>query len=126
MRTDRKTVLVVDDEAAVRLNLCAYLEDEGFAVLAAGDGEEALAILAKRQADVGVIDMRLPGIDGNGVIRAARRFCPDMKFLIHTGSASYQVPSNLRGVVSNEDQIFRKPIMDMSALVQGIHRLMSS
>ena len=53
-------VLVVDDEEMVRENLEAYLEDEGFNVVTASSGEDALNLLAEVSPHVGIIDMRLP------------------------------------------------------------------
>ncbi len=46
------TVLVVDDEVQLQENLVAYLEDEGFTVVTAGDGEEALDILKSRKIEI--------------------------------------------------------------------------
>ena len=82
-------VLIVDDEETLRTCLVAFLEDEGLDVTCATDGEEALKVHAHSQVDVGVIDPRLPGIDGNGVILEAHKICPDMKFLVYTGSVTY-------------------------------------
>ena len=58
-------ILLVDDEEIVRITLEGYLEDEGDTVISAISGEEALEMLADESIDIGIIDMRLPGIDGN-------------------------------------------------------------
>jgi CheY-like chemotaxis protein len=65
-------VLVVDDEAEVREELCSSLTHHGLAVLAAGDGATALRILAGRP-DVGALltDLRMPGMDGLELAQAA-------------------------------------------------------
>ena len=58
------TVLVVDDEPIVREVVVRYLEREGYATLEAGDGPTARAMLEEQTADLVVLDVMLPGIDG--------------------------------------------------------------
>ena len=118
-------ILVVDDEEMVRLNLVAFLEDEGFEVTAAVDGEEALKMLEAGSADVGIVDMRLPGIDGNRVILRAHKIRPNMKFLVHTGSTSYTVPSDIRNLGICEEHVFLKPIEDMKVMTRAIYQLLA-
>ncbi|HYU14452.1 MAG TPA: response regulator transcription factor, partial [Candidatus Acidoferrum sp.] len=68
-----KTILVVDDERHIVDLLRLYLEKEGYAVVAAGDGEEALALHARHDPDLVVLDLMLPRIDGFDVCRELRR-----------------------------------------------------
>lgn len=66
-------VLIVDDNDALRENLTECLEDEGYAVLGARDGLEALAALqAGPLPDVVLLDLVMPGIDGREVVRRVR------------------------------------------------------
>ena len=116
-------ILVVDDENVVCSNVIAFLEDEGFTVFSATSGEEALNLLHTRDVDVGIIDMRLPGIDGNTFIMRAHEMKPIMKFLIHTGSTNYSLPTSLVDLGISPNQVFRKPLLDMGMLVSAIHRL---
>jgi DNA-binding response OmpR family regulator len=68
-----KTILVVDDERNIVDLVRLYLEKEGFAVVAAGDGEEALALHRRHDPDLVVLDLMLPKIDGLEVCREIRR-----------------------------------------------------
>jgi two-component system alkaline phosphatase synthesis response regulator PhoP len=68
-----KTILVVDDERNIVELLRLYLEKEGWAVLAASDGEEALALHARHDPDLVILDLMLPKIDGFEVCRELRR-----------------------------------------------------
>jgi DNA-binding response OmpR family regulator len=68
-----KTILVVDDERHIVDLVRLYLEKEGFAVLAAGDGDEALALHARHDPDLVILDLMLPGKDGFEVCRELRR-----------------------------------------------------
>jgi two-component system alkaline phosphatase synthesis response regulator PhoP len=67
-----KTVLIVDDEKDIRDLLAYNLSKEGFAVLTAGDGNEALDTLGKHKADLVVLDIMMPGLDGYEVCKRIR------------------------------------------------------
>ncbi|MBL4795260.1 MAG: response regulator [Pseudomonadales bacterium] len=111
------SVLVVDDEELIRLNLVAYLEDDEIETVSTTSGEDALMILENQGFDVGIIDMRLPGINGNELIVAANRRWPDMRFIIHTGSTEYRLPQGLVDLGIDDSHVFLKPLPDMGKLV---------
>jgi len=118
-------ILVVDDEDVVNANLEAFLEDEGFTVFTAGSGEAALRLMDRQRLDVGIIDMRLPGMDGNTLILKAHQKQPLMKFLIHTGSTNYALPPALLDMGLTKEQVFRKPLSDLSVLTRTINQLVT-
>jgi two-component system, OmpR family, alkaline phosphatase synthesis response regulator PhoP len=68
-----KTILVVDDEWKITTVLKGYLEQAGFRVLTAGDGQMALTTFRHAKPDLVILDLMLPGIDGLEVCRALRR-----------------------------------------------------
>src|SRR5438874_1242708 len=68
-----KSILVVDDERHIVDLLRLYLEKEGFAVVAANDGEQALALHARHDPDLVILDLMLPKRDGFDVCREIRR-----------------------------------------------------
>ena len=68
-----KTILVVDDERPIVDLIRLYLEREGFAVVSAADGDEALAQEARHGPDLVILDVMLPGRDGFDVCRELRR-----------------------------------------------------
>jgi len=120
-------VLVVDDEVRVAGTLQAYLEDEGMEVRSAGSAEEALALVeAGEDFDVCIMDMRLPGMDGDAAIRRLHQVRPHMRYIIHTGTAGYGVPDDLRALGIGNRQLFMKPLPDMAPLVQTIRSLGSA
>ena len=123
---DNPTILVVDDEEMVRINLLAYLEDEGYEVISAGSGEAALDLLESQTADLGIIDMRLPGMDGNELISTAKKRYPHMHFVIHTGSTEYSLPEYLMELGLSEELVMHKPLADMGVLVDKLRQLMSA
>ena len=61
-------VLIVEDDSTLRSQMCAYARSLGFDVLEAGDGEEGLARLTGRSADIIVTDVQMPRLDGRGFV----------------------------------------------------------
>ena len=117
-------VLVIDDEPGVASTLQAYMEDEGIYVRTAGSAVEALELVSEGAVfDVCIMDMRLPGMDGDAAILNLHRLQPALKFLIHTGTAGYLVPNELRTIGVDNQHIFRKPLPDMAPLVAAVRTL---
>lgn len=117
-------VIVVDDESAIRASLAGYLEDFEFDVSSAGSAEEALEMLEKEPFHVAIIDLRLPGMSGDALIVEAHRMVPSMRFIIHTGSAAFHLPEELRCAGVLGDHIFLKPMADMTSMVEAVEELM--
>jgi CheY-like chemotaxis protein len=117
-------VLVVDDEPLIACSVRAFLEDEGMEVKSVGSAEEALEQVDEgEEYDVCIMDMRLPGIDGNAAIRALHVRCPRLRFIIQTGSANYIVAEDFKAIGLDEIPLFRKPLADMTPLARKIRRL---
>lgn len=119
--TDRpKHFLILDDEESIRQSIAAYMEDDGYLVFQAGSGEEALEIVMNNTIDEAVVDIRLPGIDGNTFMIEARKILPDIKFVIHTGSADYLPPPAVRALGVTTKRILIKPASDLSVLCRAL------
>jgi DNA-binding response OmpR family regulator len=69
---NKPRVLVVEDEAALAKVLKLRLEMEGFEVRAAGDGQEAMEMIAQQRPDIVVCDLMMPVMDGKQVTRAIK------------------------------------------------------
>ena len=120
----KATILIVDDEEHLQENLVAYHEDEGYTVVTADDGESGLERIRSRKFDIGIIDMRLPGMDGNTFIMRAHQVQPSMKYIIHTGSMTYSIPRALTEIGIGKEQVFLKPVIDMAGMVGTIQKLL--
>src|SRR5258706_5336204 len=70
--TQRPTILIVDDEEGIVELMRDFCEVDGFAVLAAHDGDEALAALARERVDCVLLDIMMPGASGFEVLRRIR------------------------------------------------------
>lgn len=83
-------ILLVEDDASVLVTMQAILEDEGYAVTAAGSGLAALALLGERSFDLVLTDLRLDDVDGLTVLAEVRRTAPDTNTILLTGYASLE------------------------------------
>jgi PAS domain S-box-containing protein len=88
-RVGRECILVVDDEAQVRSLARAILTREGFQVLLAADGEEALALYRARGSsiDLVLLDYTMPNLTGLQVMQQLREFAPDARVVLSSGYA---------------------------------------
>jgi CheY-like chemotaxis protein len=78
-------VLIVEDDATSARRLAQLLREDGYAAEIALDGKLATERLARApQPDVLIVDYRLPGVDGLGVVRFAREHTPTMRVLMVT------------------------------------------
>lgn len=81
-------ILIVDDEQHLRTSLAAWFRDEGYEVLVAGNGEEALALCARQSPQILLLDIRMPGMDGLELQRKARELLPDATVIVMTAHAT--------------------------------------
>ena len=94
----KKGVLVVDDEEVVRGLLTGVLVSEGLSVLQASDGAEALSIFESRSSsiDLVILDMIMPGMKGEEVLRRLRKISPGVKVIISSGFMSEEQRDKLQ------------------------------
>ncbi len=81
-------ILVIDDEPALCEMLCDTLGEEGHAVLAAPNGLEGLALLAKTPVDLVITDIFMPDMEGIEMIRHVRRDYPKVKVITISGGGT--------------------------------------
>ena len=85
-----KTILVVDDEESIRFLYREELEDEGYRVITASDGEEALRKLRKEAPDLVTLDIRMPGMDGIEVLHLIREMDKEIPVIMSTAYGEYR------------------------------------
>jgi PAS domain S-box-containing protein len=125
-RADRgDTVLVVDDEASLRMLIVEVMQGLGYATLEAGDGADALRILESNQRiDLLLTDVGLPGgMNGRQVADAARTLRAGLKVLFITGYAENAVLSH--GHLAPGMHVMTKPF-EMDALAKRVKTLIES
>jgi two-component system phosphate regulon response regulator PhoB len=105
----RPLVLIVEDEAPLVTMLRYNLEKEGFDVLAAGDGEEALLRIAERKPDVVLLDWMLPFVSGIEICRQIRRAPQTRTLPVIMLTARGEEGDRVRGLNSGADDYVVKP-----------------
>jgi len=99
------TILVVDDDAAVREVTAAMLEDLGYRVVEAPDGKAALALLSPgNRIDAMLADFSMPGMSGMQLMQEAAAMRPELPVLLVTGYADDRTLAAL-----GEDRLVLKP-----------------
>jgi len=101
------TILIAEDDRRVRDSLERALQLEGYDVVTANDGARALEIHAESPADLLILDVSMPNIDGLTVCRRVRRSGDDTPVLMLT--ARHEVPDRVAGLDSGADDYLVKP-----------------
>jgi DNA-binding response OmpR family regulator len=115
------TVLVVDDEEAIAEAVRARLQSEGYRVLVAGDGPEAIRVCEESNPDLVVLDLMLPGMDGLEVCEAIQRdrWVPVLMLTARTEEAD-----KVAGFAVGADDYLTKPfsLRELTVRVRAILR----
>ncbi len=117
------TVLVVEDEFLIRMTLAEVLADEGYVVMEAGSGDDALQVLHANPAiAVLLTDIQLPGsLDGRALARKAREGRPDLPVLFMTGRS----PAAGSGQPDSRAATIAKPYLP-SDICNAVRRLLDT
>jgi CheY-like chemotaxis protein len=118
-----ETVLVIEDNPAVRMVIVEVLRELGYHALEAGDAEAAIPIISSpRKLDLIVSDVGLPGMNGRQIAEHARRSRPDLKILFVTGYAEGAVSRS--GFLAPGMAMMTKPFA-IEALASKISEMMA-
>ena len=123
-----QTILVVDDESAIRLLCRVNLDSAGFDTIEAGDGETALALARSERPDLILLDVMLPGLDGWGVAQKLAEM-PETRgipivFLTARSAASDEVQAHAVGGVGYITKPFNPAELSqtVTATIQRVRR----
>ncbi len=111
------TILLVDDDTAVRKSLGRLITAEGWHVVSAASGEEALERLAERQPDLMITDLRMADVSGLDLLYHEYLQHPDLPIFVITALP----PDEAGGAEHFAMEFFQKPL-DLDALVSAIRR----
>ena len=118
----RKCVLVAEDDDDIRALVECRLTRNGYEVVAARDGEEAVQLAGERDPDLMILDVMLPRLDGLQVTRRLRADGRTARLPIILLTARAQEADVTRGFEAGADDYLRKPFSsrDLAARVQAI------
>src|SRR3954453_16735899 len=116
-----KTILVVDDARSLRTMVQSYLTQEGFRVLTAADGREALMVARQEQPDLIVLDLMMPEMNGYEFIRA---YGQDGQAPIIVLTAKLEENDKVLGLELGADDYVTKPFSprELTARVRAVLR----
>jgi signal transduction histidine kinase len=112
------TILVVDDEPGIALLCKRLLSRAGYTVTALTDPKEAVTWLKEHAADLLLVDIRMPEVDGFELITLARRLQPDLAVLVMTGFGT--VETAIRALRQGVDGLILKPFQNGDELIQAV------
>ena len=87
---EKANILIVDDEEVVRLSHLRSLEGSDCTTRAAEDGREAIEVMEENPADVILLDIRMPDLDGMDVLKTIKQRWPDSEVVVITGYPSIE------------------------------------
>jgi DNA-binding response OmpR family regulator len=105
----RPLVLVADDDPDIRSLVTLRLEKSGYEVVAAGDGEQALAAALERAPDLALLDVMMPKLDGYEVTERLRQEEATRHLPVILLTARVQETDIARGVEAGADDYVKKP-----------------
>lgn len=110
MGTAQQTVLIADDDAAIRELTAEWLNRDGYQVVAAEDGEQALRAIVPEAVDLAVLDVMMPRRSGFSVCRAIKQKAKTrlLPVVLVTGLESHE--DRIQGIECGADDILNKPV----------------
>jgi signal transduction histidine kinase/CheY-like chemotaxis protein len=115
------TVLLIDDDDAVRGVVRGGLEMRGYTVIDANSGEAALAIAGEARPHIAVVDYAMPGMDGAQTAESLRRILPGLPIILASG---YSDTAAVERALGGAATVLRKPF-DINALSVALERLLA-
>ena len=114
-----KKILLVDDDESIQLLYREELKDEGYNVVSAFNGEEALELFSREKPDLVVLDIQMPDMNGIEVLRQMKMM--DEKIPVVLSSAYHEYKQDL-GAWASEDYVVKSA--DSSDLLAAIEKLL--
>jgi DNA-binding response OmpR family regulator len=115
-KPNAKTILVVEDDSAIRRGLCDALRFSGYRVFDAPDGKAGLDQAITREVDLVLLDILMPKMDGMEVLRELRKASPSLPVIFLT--AKGQEEDRVRGLRAGADDYVVKPFSASEVLAR--------
>jgi len=119
VKFNQKTILVIDDEDAIRQSFMDYLEDLDFKVIPAQNGRIGLEIFEKEKIDLITVDLRMPEIDGLEVLTKVNETSPDTPIIVVSGTGV--ISDAVEALHKGAWDYLLKPIEDFSMLQHAVN-----
>jgi len=117
----KRSILIAEDEEAVRESICMYLSEEGYDCTAADNGRDAIEIIKQTRFDLVILDYLMPGKDGLEVLKVIRKHAPDTKVIMTSSYFEWEKAYRAAGL--GVSKFFLKPL-DFEELRAEVIKLM--
>ncbi len=117
------TIIIVEDEKGIAETMGYLFEDLNWPFFCFSSGEDALGFLSKRGADMAIVDLRLPGMDGLEFIKKAHLMHSQMGFIVFTGRYDEEIIKEIETISRVSKKIFQKPLKNLEELVEEIRKM---
>jgi two-component system response regulator HydG len=118
---NKKTILIVDDESSHRMMLKAHLNEEGYEVIEASDGQEAMDLVTQHFYDLILMDIRMSFMDGIEALKRIKKISPALPVIMMTAYGS--IESAVETLKSGADDYLTKPL-DIDELLLKIKKVL--
>ncbi|HEY9036202.1 MAG TPA: SpoIIE family protein phosphatase [Pseudomonadales bacterium] len=120
MKSNRQTILLIDDDAVLRQELSAHLSAAGYGVLEAVSGQKGLALFESEQPDLVVCDLHMPGQGGIDVLRVIAASPREVPVIVVSGTD--ELSDVMEALRIGASDYFIKPIADIVLLEHAVRR----
>jgi CheY-like chemotaxis protein len=115
-----KRILIVDDDPSIRYMLSRILLDEGYETMSAANGREGLKTAAAQEVDLVLLDLKMPGMNGQETLQELALLRPGLPVIIMTAYPAQQGEAPLTGFSA----LLQKPL-DFPMLLEAIRKLLA-
>jgi DNA-binding response OmpR family regulator len=115
-----KKILIVDDEEGIQILYQEEFEQEGYEVVSAMTGEDALVKFDAEQPDLVILDIQMPGINGIEVLRQMKSKNPKLPVILSSAFSEYKQDL---GAWASDEYVVKSA--DMTALKDAVNRLIN-
>lgn len=119
-QTHQQVILTIDDQPVFRRSLRIYLEDKGYVVLEAENGEVGLRLYATETIDLILLDLRMPEVSGLEVLSEIRKTNDELPVIVISGAG--EIKDVVEALRLGAIDFIQKPIDDMSILGYSIEK----
>lgn len=122
INSSKKMILIIDDEYLVRKTLSYHLQKEGFDILEAETGADAIDLLASHDIDLVICDLKLPDIDGTALIKKIKEINKLLSIIVSSGCINREILNS--AMENGASDYLEKPYLK-EKLLSIIHKILS-
>jgi len=118
------TILVIDDESAIRESYADCLEDLDYKVFIAENGRRGLDIFSQEKIDLILVDLQMPEVDGFEVLETVGKSSPNTPVIVISGAGD--ISNAVKAIHKGAWDYLLKPIMDFSILIHAVSKVLEN